>query len=240
MLIKLNEQQKQLIEEHTLKCYPNEMCGFLTTDSFIPLVNKAKDTEKSFSISALDTARYFSDIIAIVHSHTRELKRQEIFDLRTPSYADFINQKKLPFPWLIVGCEGITVTDPLQFPRVPSQEYIGRRFQWFVNDCYSLVQDFYRFELGIILQDAVITADYEDIRDISGIFLPYIQEYGFIEVKLEEIQEGDLILLDNSGKVDNHLGIYTNGKILHQDMISCIVPFETFLGRIKKVLRYEQ
>ena len=238
MLIKLNEEQKRLIEQHTLECYPQEMCGFLTEDSFIPVKNEAEHPEKSFSISALAIAQHFEQITAIVHSHTRDKKKVELFDLRTPSYADFINQKKLPFPWLIVGCEGLSVTDPLQFPRVPSQEYIGRKFQWFINDCYSLVQDFYRFELGIILRDAVITADYQDIRDLSGVFLPYIEDYGFSEVKLDEIREGDLVLLDNGGKVDNHLGIYTDGKILHQDMISCIVPFETFLGRIKKVFRY--
>ena len=240
MLIKLNAEQKALIEEHTLKCYPEEMCGFLTADSFIPVVNTSETPEKSFNINSLEIVKHYYSIVAIVHSHTRDKKKPEVFDLRTPSYADFTNQKKLPFPWLIVGCEGLTVTDPLQFPRVPSQEYIGRRFQWFINDCYSLVQDFYRFELGIILKDAVITADYQDIRDLSGVFMPYIEDYGFHEVKLEEIQEGDLVLLDNGGKVDNHLGIYTDGKILHQDMISCIVPFETFLGRIKKVLRYEQ
>ena len=236
--ITLSEEQWQKIEEHTFACYPEEMCGFLTEDSFIPLTNQAEDKENSFRISALDHAKWFGKVKAIVHSHTRATRKADLFDLRTPSYADFVGQNQTNLPWLIVGCEGITVTEPVQFPRVPNPEYLGRYFQWFISDCYNLVQDFYRFELGIILPGAVITKDYQDLRNKNNIFLDYYRTYGFSEIPLEEIREGDLVLLDHAGFNCNHLGIYTKGQVLHQAMISTIVPFETFLGRINKVLRY--
>lgn len=234
----LSKLQKDKIEEATFKDYPNEMCGFLTKDDFIHVENTADNPEKSFKISTKDYVKWFSKAIAIVHSHTRDKKAREIFDLRTPSYADYINQKKTGKPWLIVGCEGMSVSSPVQFPRVRSQEYVGRTFQWFINDCYNLVQDYYWFELGIELKDSVITEGYDKLRTIDGIFEPYITDYGFVEIPYEDLQENDLILVDNGGFTSNHLGIYTKGNILHQDLLSVSVPLVTYLGRIKKVLRY--
>ena len=234
----LNKKQKKAIEKHTLSCYPEEMCGFLTKTDFIPVPNIAEDREKSFKIDSIEFARHYDEIIAIVHSHTRPLKQAELFDLRAPSYQDYLNQKLTNRPWLIVGCESLTVTDPIQFPRSPSKEYIGRRFQWFLTDCYNLIQDFYLFELGIELPEAIIEHDYLDIRHKSYLFDQYFLDYKFIEIPLDKIQENDVLVIDHGGYKANHLGIYTQGKVMHQGMVSAIVPFETFLGRINKVLRY--
>jgi proteasome lid subunit RPN8/RPN11 len=236
--IQLTDLQKEKIEEYTFSCYPEEMCGFLTKDDFVPVQNCAEDKLNSFKISDVDTAKWFSKAIAIVHSHTRELKKQEVLDLRTPSYADFENQKRTGKPWLIVGCESLTVTESLQFPRTQNCKYEGRRFQWFINDCYNLVEDFYLFELGITLKERVVTEDYTQLRSMNNIFEQFISDYGFKEIPFEQLQENDLVLLDSGGFVSNHLGIFTKGQILHQGMVSAYVPFETFLGRINKVLRY--
>jgi proteasome lid subunit RPN8/RPN11 len=236
--IELSFKQREKIREHTLNCYPQEMCGFLTEDDFIPVKNSADEPEKSFKIDAIAYAKYFSKAKAIVHSHTRELKKAEVFDLRTPSYADYINQKKTGLPWLIVGCEGLTVTDPIQFPRIPDNQYLGRPFQWFIYDCYNLVQDFYLFELGITLSEQRIGKDYQELRNMNNIFEGVFQDYGFVEVPFEELTDGNLVLLDNGGFTCNHLGIYWKGQVLHQGMVSVSVPFETFLGRINKVLKY--
>lgn len=236
--LELTSKQWEAIEKHTLERYPEEMCGFLTETDFIPVSNIAENPKASFTISAEDRVKYLNSAIAIVHSHTKDPREPELFDLRTPSFSDFKNQQKTNLPWLIVGCESISVSSPLQFPRIPNNEYLGRRFQWFVNDCYSLVQDFYKFNLGIELPNAVVETDYKEIRSSEDLFEPYILEFGFVEILLEDIQEGDLIILDNRGIANNHLGIYTQGQILHQDLLSVQVPFETFLGRIKKVLHY--
>jgi proteasome lid subunit RPN8/RPN11 len=236
--IELTQEQVNLVREHTLACHPEEMCGFLTQTSFIPVKNIAKEPLKSFEIAPQDYLQHVSETIAIVHSHCRSAKTPEILDLRTPSYADFCTQKGTNLPWLIVSCEGITVSDPIQFPRIPNNNYSNRRFLWFINDCYCLVQDFYQFELGIKLKDYVVNQDYKTIRNLSNLFDDYITDYGFKEVQLEQIQEGDLILIDNEGFERNHLGIYTKGKVLHQGMLSALEPFEHFLGRIHIVLHY--
>lgn len=236
--IQLNSVQEDLIRQAALTAYPNEMCGLLTQNSFAECKNVSTDPTKGFAFNPLEFAQYFPKAIAVVHSHCRASNKPEIFDLRTPSYSDLIGQKRSAKPWLIVGTEGMSVTDPLQIPRIPSNQYLGRRFLWFINDCYSLVQDWYKFELGIELPDHQAKEDYRDLRNFSNLFTDYIQSYGFTEISLGEITRGDLLLLDNAGFEDNHLGIFTGTSVIHQDMISTEVPFETFIGRIKKVLRY--
>lgn len=238
-MIELSPLQIDKIREHTLACYPEEMCGGLTIDDFIPFTNNSEDKLKSFTINSIDLVSYVDKLIAIVHSHCRDIKKQELFDTRTPSIADIKGQKLNNIPWLIVACEGITVTPPLQLPREPSNSYLDRPFIWFINDCYSLVQDYYRFELNIILPDHKAQVDYKDILLYNNLFDEFITEYGFISTtNIDYIKNGDLLLLDNGGQKRNHLGIFHNGKVIHQDMVSVEVPFETFIGRINQVLKY--
>lgn len=246
--IQLSQLQLEKIEKHTLAEYPKEMCGFLTADDFFPAENIAERREGDpedrdarelrFTINPLDYAKYYSKAIAIVHSHCRKAKQPEVFDLRTPSYRDMIEQPRTNLPWLIVGCEGINVSTPLQFPRIPNNNYLNRHFLWFINDCYTLVQDWYLFELDITLKPYVLSGDYTAIRCLSNLFETHIEDYGFKEVPYAEIQKHDLVILDNGAFESNHLGIFTGTSILHQDSLSVEVPFETFIGRIKKVVRY--
>lgn len=238
--IELNELQKERIKDWTFRCYPNEMCGFLTKEDFIPCQNIAEDPENSFKIAPEVTAKWLSQAIAVVHSHTKAVSKVTLFDLRTPSHADYKGQKLTGVPWLIVGCEGVTVSDPVQIPRVPSREYVGRSFQWFLNDCYNLVQDWYLFELGIELPDAIIPENYTSVRTINGIFDEHIENFGFREVSYSELQDNDLVLIDFGGSEGNHLGVFSQGWVYHQDLVSVKVPYSNFIGRIRKVLRYSR
>jgi len=238
----LNSLQKQQIHEHTIACYPEEMCGVLTEDYFIPITNVADNKRKSFKLAMqeyLNLKKKF-DIIAIVHSHCRCADIPEVFDTRTPSMADMDGQKSSGLPWLIVATEGITTTPPVLIPRTPNNKYSGRPFIWFINDCYTLVQDYYLFELGIKLPDAIITKDYQDLRKTANLFDNFITSYGFTELtNVKDIRNGDILLVDNAGSSRNHLVIFHNNRLIHQDMVSCEVPWETFMGRTHKILRYK-
>jgi proteasome lid subunit RPN8/RPN11 len=236
--ILLSESQRIAIELHIMQEYPKEACGLLTEHDYIPCRNLHETPEKAFRFDRLEFAINYKSATALIHSHCRDPRKPVVFDPKTPSYADMLGQRRTKLPWLIFECEGVGVYEPLQFPRIPNTNYIGRPFIWFINDCYTLVQDWYRFELGIELQDYKLDKDYEDIRNLDGIFAEHIESYGFQEVPLEFIQVGDLLLVDNAGFKENHLAIYTDSGVLHQDMLSVTVPFQHFLGRINKVLRY--
>ncbi len=240
-MITLSEKQKEQIKVHTLACYPEEMCGVLTEEAFIPIRNVAENPLKSFALEPESFAVLLlrSNVKAIVHSHCRNIRVPEIFDTRTPSLADLAGQKETKIPWLIVATEGLTVTPPLELPREPSRSYVGRQFIWFMNDCYTLIQDYYHFELNIDLPNHKANKDFKDLRNSEGLFDDFIEEYGFTDLRKEEVvQNGDIFLVDNAGQRRNHLAVYHNGNLLHQDRLSVAVNPAVFAGRTHRVLRY--
>lgn len=229
------------IKNHILQCYPNEACGIILFNNvFVPCLNAHENPKEHFLIKAEQLALHIGNIKYIIHSHTRSIKEPEIFDLRTPTFADIKGQQESGIPWLIFGTEGTGVTEPLQLPRKANNEYLQRPFIWYINDCYSLVQDYYFFEFNIKLENHRAKEDYKDIRKLNDIFLPYIEEYGFIKFPAlnHKYQNGDLVLLDSGGFEKNHLGIYEDGFILHQDMLSKKERIEHFINRIHLVLRH--
>ncbi len=238
-MITLTQEQKEAIREHTLRCYPEEMCGILSEGNFIPLQNASSDPTEAFKILSKDLIKYIGKIDAIVHSHCYRKDRPSIFDIRTPSLQDMKEQKLSGVPWLIVGTEGQNVLDPLEIPRIPSNELLDRRFIWFINDCYTLVQDYYLFYLGIELPEAKVESDYRELRHYDRTFEPYIAEYGFYEIPgIDDMQNGDLILLNNGIASQNHLGVYHDGYIYSQEQVSQKQEFYKYIGRVQKRLRY--
>ncbi len=237
--LNITAKQYDLIHKWILKKYPEEAVGFLTQDSFIGLKNIASEPLNSFEIDPIEYAKYGKEAIALIHSHCQDSRNPPPLDIRTPSWTDIENQKRSAIPWLIFGTEGSTVTSPIQWPRVKNNNYLKRPFIWFVNDCYTLIQDWYEFELGIILPDHKANAEYLQYRQKNNLFDNYLEDYGFKEVEFSAISRGDILLLDNKGYKRNHLGIYTGNSVIHQDMLSVEVPFETFIGRINAILRYE-
>ena len=227
------------LKQAAIDSYPNEMCGFLLKDGrFIHCLNKADDPAKAFKIDAVDYARHIGNIEFVIHTHIPG-KMAMVFDPRTPSYQDMVGQKATGLPWLIFSCDGDNVSEPLQIPRVPNNNYLDRPFIWFVSDCYSLVQDYYRFELNIILPDHKADKPFNEITHMNDIFTGYLDEYGFKAVQtIDDIKNGDLLLLDSMTFKSNHLGIFHDGFVIHQGPLSVKEPFEHFIGRINAVLKY--
>jgi proteasome lid subunit RPN8/RPN11 len=238
MTISLTPLQKQKIKDAALAAYPLEMCGICTADDFIELDNMSIEPERSFSFDPVQYAKWVDQVICIVHSHNKKIDEPEVFDLRTPSKKDRLNQRQSNKPWLIVGCEGYEVSEPIEIPRTRSRDYVGRHFMWFVNDCYTLVQDYYYFEKNISLMDHADDFDWTKPDAFSGIFEPYIQQAGFVSIDHDAIENGDLVVLSSMQMMNNHLGIYDNGDILHQEGVSLRVPYTAFRGRVNRVLRY--
>ena len=59
------------LRNHAEEKAPNEMCGFIVDDKFIPVKNKADDPEANFKLSGKDfiEASMQGEIKCIVHSH---------------------------------------------------------------------------------------------------------------------------------------------------------------------------
>jgi proteasome lid subunit RPN8/RPN11 len=239
MKITLSPEQDSLIKETVLQEYPKEMCGFLTKDFFIKVKNIHEEPENFLRVDPIDFNCFSKDSIAFVHSHTVKKGQRPVFDVRTPSYMDSLGQKASGLPWLIVGTEGKNVLPPLQYPPPRNNNYLERPFVWFVKDCYVLVQDYFYFEKGISLPNSFIPENYFSLRNKDNLFDEFMKGYPFKFEKFNgKVNNGDILLLDNKGFKRNHLGIFRNGKILHQDMFSIEVPYEHFIGQIREKLIY--
>lgn len=234
--IEISQEVFEQIQRSAVEVYPNEMCGFLLPDSFVRVTNYSHTPDKSFIISALDRVLY-PNAIAVVHTHVANGYTH--FDIRTPSVEDCEGQEKSGLPWLIYSTDGLTISsEPIQIPRYPNPNYENRPFITGFSDCYSIVQDWYWFNLGIVLKPHIVYS-VKDIVTGKTTFDNFIKEFGFYEIPLSNLQEGDLLLLNNGTGSRNHLGIYTDGKVLHQDELSRYEPFENFHGMINAVLRHE-
>jgi proteasome lid subunit RPN8/RPN11 len=219
--------------------YPEESCGFiLKDDTIVFCYNLADNPEKAFKINPADYIKYSGEIKYIFHSHCVDPRKGKTLDPRTPSVKDMEGQRVSGIPWLIFATEGWVVSDPIELPRTPSKDYLNRPFIWFINDCYTLVQDYYKFELGIELKPYILH-DYTAVRKSDRVFEEFIEDYGFKEsATLDDLQNGDLFIIDNSGFTENHLAIYHEGSILHQGLLSCKEPIENYMYQIKRRLRY--
>ena len=226
------------IQTHILNTFPEEMCGIIVEGDFIPLQNIAENKEETFKIDTKELIPFLGKIEFIVHSHCQNENTPLHFDIRTPSLNDVKGQKLSGVPWLIYGTEGETVTEPLKLPRTPSRDYEGRPLIWYISDCYNLVQDYYRYELNIILKDHDIKQEAKDLVNAArnleknGLNL----EFTLIPETLD-FRNGDVLVLNNSIP-GVHLGVYHEGYIIHQDDISIKHPLAYFIGRILGTFRY--
>ena len=229
----------QVIKQGVLARYPEESCGVILTSGEVRFCeNTAVDKLKSFKINPSELVGYLGQIAYIFHSHCIDRRLGSILDPRTTSVKDMEGQRFTGIPWLIFATEGWEVTEPIELPRVASSNYLDRPFIWFINDCYTLVQDYYKFELGIELKP-YISHDYTQVRRADKVFDEFITDYGFQEVKgLKGLKDGELFIIDNSGFSENHLAIYDKGELLHQGLVSCREPIENYMGLLRKRLRY--
>ena len=85
------------IARHARMCYPEECCGLIVDERYVPLRNASVTPREAFHISPADwaAAEDLGDVVAVVHSHP---------DGRPfPSAADFDAQAATGLPWVIVA-----------------------------------------------------------------------------------------------------------------------------------------
>lgn len=243
-----------IIENYTemasylLEQYPNEACGILKANKFIPITNVAKNPEAEFEFHPAEWFKLKADAQAIVHSHCYGQTRQPHLGLdgRTPSTTDLINQKKTGIPWIIIALDGENISEPVHFPQSRDRDLLGRPFIYYVSDCWNVVQDYYHQKLGITLPDHPIEDGYKwednkDGRDCKNYF-DYLLEWGFKEIPLDNMQIGDIIVMSVKGKC-NHVGVYYENNIVLQQLaksVSSTMPINRMASFINHIFRKEQ
>lgn len=203
---------------HAKQEFPKEACGVLVIKnkrtSFIPCTNVHPCPHEAFECS--EEAYKLEDkgftILAVFHSHTNGNKHL------TETDKISMNSCQLPYIMCSLPSEEFDWLEPT----VEETPYKGRTYVGGIQDCYTLVRDYYRVEKQVILKDFSRCDRWWD-RGMDVLTNENFREAGFVKVALQEIEIGDVIVMQ-MGKKNDHLGIYLgNQRFLHHcyNRLSC-------------------
>jgi len=202
----------EAIRQHAMQKYPQEMCGFVIDDEFVPVDNIHETPETDFRMS---DEVVFNGMLekssAIVHSHPN--------NNHYPTGRDIQGQISTGKTWGLVCTSEDRCTDPLWWgPGVNIPPIIGRSFRNGpsgsdgMGDCYALIKDWYKLERNIDLMD--FPRDLEWWLRGENLYLENFGKAGFKIVTIPE--PGDVFIAQVVGKYPSHAGILIDpGTIVH-------------------------
>lgn len=221
---------------HALAESPRECCGLLVcaegVEHYVPCRNLSDSPHEQFVLCTQDyaLAEEQGEITAIVHSHP--------FASVEASEADRVACEASGLPWLIVNPQTTEFTwiEPCGY----QSELIGRPFVYGVHDCYTLVLDYYRRELGITLKHYPRNDQYGWWNEGQNLYIERFIESGFVDV--EQPAPGDVILMQVESPVPNHLAIYLGDDLMLHHLVRQLSRRDVFGGywmkHTVKFLRY--
>jgi proteasome lid subunit RPN8/RPN11 len=202
-------ENKQLAMEHARDESPRESCGLL-------LIRKGREVYRRCRNIGVGTDQFVihpedfaqadvqGHIVGVVHSHPGLPP--------TPSQADRVACEVSGLPWHIVSFPSG------QWSQIEPSGYVaplvGREWSHGVLDCYALLRDWFKLERGVELPNFTRFDDWW--KRGENLYLDNFEKVGFAQVKPEEIQMGDCILMQVASPVPNHAAVYLgDGLILH-------------------------
>lgn len=223
--MRLTKKIKEAVIEHAAKEYPNESCGVVVDKEYIPCKNVAEDPTSFFSIDPIDIVKAESkgDIEAYVHSHpngTAEATEPDLVSMN-------LNGK----PWLICAYTPDELIEvKLHKPTGYILPLLGRNYYHGLQDCYTLIKDYYYRELNIVLNDYDRSDNWWLVENTKSLYLDNFKNEGFIEVKDDTINKHDVILF-KLGKTFhiNHAGIFLGDGELTSEATTKVIGNSLFI-----------
>ena len=214
--MKLNDKTLQDFEAHVLACYPEEACGLVVNDEFVPCKNVHETPLTDFRIDGpeLVAARSRGELQAVLHSHPYSATQHHESPPEWPSTADMQCWLGDDVPWGIVATEGQGLTRMVWLDEANPEPLVGREFIHGINDCYSVVRDWFRIERGITLKN--FPRGFGWWNTDQNLYAKNFAIAGFEEIPLEQIQIGDCLLMHIGSGVIRHAAVVTgHNEITH-------------------------
>lgn len=202
----MQEQTLADLRAHAAECAPAEACGLVIVEKgrekYIPCKNVAPLDEFEIATEDYVAAADRGEIVAIAHSHVNAPA--------TPSMVDLVGCEHSCLPWVIVSHPHGDVV------RIEPKGYeaplVGRPYCYGVLDCYTLVVDYYRRELGIELPHFDEPFGWWERGE--PVFESHLDEAGFVIVEGPPRQH-DALLLDFGAKGNaTHCAVYLGDDLI--------------------------
>jgi proteasome lid subunit RPN8/RPN11 len=234
--MKLSDQAVKDFTAHVLRDYPNEAVGLIINGSYRPCENIHPEPTKHFRIAAEEMVLSQAERVietssgqsggkleAILHSHPYNPTnlRGDGYRPEYPSASDIDHFNHWGIPWGIVATDGGGLSDFVWLDDNNRAPLYGRHFIWGVQDCFSLVRDWYKEVRGINLYNVPREWGWWHDKDSPQLFEEWFARVGFELIPTKQATIGDVALMRmgdrHSAGVINHCGVITNhNTLLHQ------------------------
>lgn len=179
-MLNLTEKLKQELLQCALRNAPFEMCGAIVEDDttkelrFMQVKNVHADPKNSFTMDylELDAIETYdgTTIVAYAHSHPSGTCQ--------PSATDRAQCNLHNKPYVIVG-----TLDKQVLTLMPNTvPLLGREYVHVLQDCYSLVRDYYLRELGITIPDYARDTLWWENAQNESLYEVNFKSAGFVQV----------------------------------------------------------
>jgi proteasome lid subunit RPN8/RPN11 len=219
----MTEENKAEFLAHAKTQEPREACGLLVIQKGREKLVICKNIAHEVFDFVIDPDDYLKaqslgEVVGVVHSHVGKPP--------LPSDADLVNCSKSNLKWYIVAS---LTGDWFEFePSNYKAPLVGRQWCHGTLDCYSLIVDYYKEELGIELPD--FDREFEWWKHGKNLYIDGFKKAGFFEVPFDQIQKNDVILMQIESPVINHGAIYLGHGLFLQHLQNRLSSRDVFGG----------
>lgn len=217
---------REALREHAAKELPRECCGLVILvegeEVYQPCTNLSQGLDE-FALDPRDYLRIrkMGKIVGVAHSHPSGPAGLTEYDRAS--------QRQEPMPWHVLDMRTGDI-----YTELPSEQalpYVGRKFIWGVQDCYTLARDYYAREMGVHLPQFHRAEGWEKLG--HSLYTENFEACGFRRV--DSPQAGDAVLMQIFAPFPNHVAIYMGDNTILHHLNGRLSKHDVYGGYYRKV-----